>query len=163
MRIPVVLLLCLLSLTAAHAADIAGQYADKGTMIPTGDGGQPQEMSLHAILQLDFDYERVRERYAATDHVEFRQGRHTLEARMSTADDTLRYHGAWSTGEGYTNAEDQVVLRLRGAKHGGDTFVCVMSLVEGGELLQVEVSRLVTTSVGPTAQPVGTYLFPRLE
>lgn len=148
---------------ASYGADIAGRYSDKGTVVATDGGSASREMSLHALLQLDLDYEGVLDRYQATDYVEFRQGKETLEARMCAADDTLRSHGAWSRGEGYRPTENEVVLQLRGLRHGGDNFLLVMSLVGERKLLQVEVSRVSATNAGPVSKSVGTYLFPRLD
>lgn|SRR5690606_9611409 len=154
-----------LALTASIAcgADIAGRYADKGTVVAANDGTASREMSLHALLQLDLDYTQVHDRYQETDYVEFRQGRETLEARMCAADDTLRSHGAWSRGEGYRPGETEVMLQLRGPRLAGDSFMLVMSLVGDGKLLQVDVTRISATTAGPVTRRVGTYLFPRVD
>lgn len=156
-------LLLLAAIGPARAADFAwvgGVYESAGSVVeatPTHDG----PVSFRALLGLELDLTLGSHQTANITAVEIEQEEKKLVIR--TKDDTGRveWSGEWRRNGAYEPTRDGVKLLLRAKRHGEDFFMFTLSPVNEGTALAVKVERIRPTVRGPTAEPVGTFLFLR--
>jgi hypothetical protein len=162
-RLAPLALLLLVATGPARAADLAwvgGVYENAGTVVeatPAHDG----PVSLRALLSLELDLTLGAHRTANITAVEIEQEDRKLVIR--TKDDTGRveWSGEWRRNGAYEPTKEGVKLLLRTKRQDEDFFMFTLSPVNEGAALAVKVERIRTTARGPTAEPVGTFLFLR--
>jgi len=151
----------------ARAIDISGYYADKGTIVRAGQiaDDAPEVMSLHALLNLEFDPALAGVLFAETTRVDLVQAGRVLESRIHSPDGVLRWQGEYWFDDGRSpdamSSHSRVILTLRKA-NARDSHLLIFELVGEDKSLLVTALRISSTIIGPSAQPVGTYLFSRL-
>lgn len=163
LRAPAVCLILALLATAgsARAADIAwvgGVYESAGTVVEATPA-YAGPVSLRALLALELDLALGAQQTANITAVEIEQEDKKLVIR--TKDDTGRveWSGEWRRNGAYEPTKDGVKLLLRAKRFGEDFFMFTLSPVNEGGALVVKVERIRTTTLGPTSEPIGTFLF----
>lgn len=152
-------ILLVFSGAAARAVDLSGTYSDKGTALATDDSKLSGEISLHALLSLNFDAKR--DVYESTDEVKFEQTAEGLDARIYNTDGKEVSKAQWRKDREYREEDKKLTLTLRGA--GDQAGVLVFEPSSDGKYLEVTVARLTPTTFGPVAQKIGSVIFPKLK
>lgn len=148
----------------ADPPDLSGTYDDAGTIVKIADGEQPPEVvSLHAMLSLEFNAGLARLLQDRTREVRIKQEGDTLAVDFVDADGETIWAPVWNRATGCVLRERRLQLHLKPGKFGNDEYVLVFENVTTHRLLQVQVQRVKPTFFGPVAQPVGTFLFHRLD
>jgi len=144
------------------AADITGSYADKGTAVASDGSLAPDGISLRALLNLEFDSATAGIIYENTSRVDLVQLTRDIDTRFHTVDGILRWRGEyWRTSGGLASDGERVVLSLR-KNPKEDLYFLIFERLDQENLLLVSVTRISPTIIGPSARPVGTYVFNRL-
>jgi hypothetical protein len=164
-RLPLVPLACLLLIAggsgrAAEIAWVGGVYESAGTVVEATPA-YAGPVSFRALLGLELDLALGAQQTANITAVEIEQQEKKLVIR--TRDDTGRveWSAEWRRNGAFEATPDGVKLLLRAKRYGEDFFMFTLSPVNEGGALTVRVERIRTTTQGPTAQPVGTFLFLR--
>lgn len=147
----------------AHGQDLnlSGEYEDKGTAVPGKADTGPQEVSLHALLSLEFDPAAGVGIRADSSYVEITQEQSTLTFRVFDRDGTATWRSRSPFRIGVTIEGPHLLVRMSDPRFGDDSFDFILQPVADNRLLQVRVVRHQATPFGPVARDVGTYLFPR--
>ncbi len=164
--------LCLgaLRLPAAEVAlptappDLTGVYDDAGTAASIPEGQPtPAVISLHALLSLEFNPGMARLLQERTREIRITHDEKALSVEFLDRDGEKIWNPVWTRESGYSVRDKRVQLHLKPGKFGTDEYVIVRQNVTTHRLLQVHVQKLKPTFFGPVFQPVGTFLFPRLD
>jgi len=151
----------LLATTAARAGDLDGVYENTGSLVAaaTPDSGT---ISFQGLLELNFDYTLTRALHGATNRVTIRETATHFKIECLDADDHVTWTGSWEKGAGCTTGDDRVDLTFHNSQLKYDSYVLSLQPVPQRDLLLVDVKRLNATLLGPSVQPVGTFVFGRL-
>ena len=152
----------LLAIATARAEDLSGVYENTGSLVSSATDPTEGTVSFQGLLGLDFDYALTRALHAETNRVTLRQTETHFTIECRNTDDQVTWSGQWQKGVGYTVDGDHVELVFRAPRFKDDGFIFSLRRVPQRDLLFVEVQRLNATSFGPSAQPVGSFLFGRL-
>ncbi len=149
------------SVVHAQELNLSAEYEDKGTAVPGKADPAPQEVSLHALLSLEFDPAAGLAIRADSSHVEITQDQSTLTFRVFDRDGTATWRSRSPFRIGVTIEGPHVLVRMSDPRFGDDAFDLILQPVADNRLLQVRVVRHQATPFGPVARDVGTYLFAR--
>jgi hypothetical protein len=144
-----------------HAFDITGRYSDKGTAVSTNETHLEGDVSLHALLCLDFNPKS--NAYASSDEIKLTQERGSLEAEVLNEDDKVMLKTHWVLDREFTLEDNRLVLTLRANASSQVGYALLFESAAEGKLLEVTVVRISATSLGPVTQRMGTYFFPRMK
>ncbi|GAB1489152.1 hypothetical protein MASR2M8_16040 [Opitutaceae bacterium] len=149
--------------TIASATDISGVYDDKGIVMTSSQPEQvEQEVSLHALLSLEFDPEAGRVMYEDTHRVDLVQASDEILIRAHKEKNRV----SWRTEYLYEAEKGsihgpRVIVNTR--KPGErEVYTYMFELLENKDHLLVTVYRVSATIVGPSGTPIGSYLFTRM-
>ncbi len=144
--------------------DLSGTYDDAGTIVKIAEGEEtPQTVSLHALLSLEFNPGLARLLQQRTREVRVKHEGDTFAVDFVDADGESIWAPVWNRETGSYLRERRLHLRLKPGKFGNDEYVLVFENVTTHRLLQVQLQRVKPTFFGPVLQPVGTFLFHRLD
>jgi hypothetical protein len=144
--------------------NLSGTYEDAGTIMSIPEGQKPPAVvSLHALLSLEFNPGLARLLQERTREVRVQHEGETLAVEFVDADGEKTWAPVWTRDTGCTLRERRLMLRLKSGKSGQDEYVLVFENITTHRLLQVQLQRLKPTPFGPTFQPMGTFLFHRLD
>lgn len=153
----------LLATLAASATDVSGVFSDKGSVISSEQPEQAgEEASLHALLSQEFDPEMGRIIYAETERLDLIQTSDNLTFRAHLEKMRL----SWSVEYLYEAVKGsvhgpRVIVNLRKPEER-DVYTYIFELLENTDHLLVTVYRVTATIVGPSGQPIGSFLFERM-
>ena len=161
------LLLLGLGLTVSSAGlgavDVSGVYADKGPVVGTDPAKPPQEVSLHALLSLEFDPVIGCAQHTQTSFLKLIDTGDAFEIRIYDQEAELLWRGRGRREQGAFSRDDhRVILRLRSARFGDDLFAFFLEPLADTGLLEVKVLRVSATAFGPGTRTVGTFIFHRV-
>lgn len=148
---------------AARATDVTGIYDDKGVVLSSSTAGQVDaEVSLHALLSLEFDPAAGLALFGQTERVDLTQAAdeivircHRPEGRVSWRTEYL-----WEAEKGSIHGP-RVIVNTR--KEGQKTVYTMMfEQLENPDHLLISVFRVNPTIMGPQGEPLGTYLFTKI-
>ena len=144
--------------------NLSGVYEDAGTIVSIPEGAEPLAVvSLHALLSLEFNPGMARLLQERTREVRVQHEGETLAVEFLDKDGEKIWAPVWTRENGLTLRERRLQLRLKPGKFGNDEYVLVFENITTHRLLQVHVQRLKPTFFGPVFQPMGTFLFHRLD
>jgi hypothetical protein len=144
--------------------NLSGVYEDAGTIVSVPDGQEPLAVvSLHALLSLEFNPGLARLLHERTREVRVQHEGTTLAVEFIDADGEKIWAPVWTRESGLTLRDQRLMLRLKPGKFGDDEYVLVFENITTHRLLQVHLQRLKPTFLGPVFQPMGTFLFHRLD
>jgi hypothetical protein len=152
----------LLSVTAAHAADVSGVYADAGTPLSHASAASSEVPSLYAWLRLEFDPKVVSVLRDQTGRVVLNHSGDVIDANVYDNDGALSWSKQWREGVDFVQRGGRVLLSSRGPQFGNDEIVLTLERLPENELLQVTVQRVSPTTLGPAARKIGSALFHQL-
>jgi len=155
------LLLWGLGLGLAGGADISGTYGARGVKVAGAVGDGAAEISLPALLQLEFNAELGLARHASSDVVVIEEGRHWVEVRVLDREGEQTWRTHWNEGEGFERAGAIRQLSIASPRRGEAAIVFLFETIEDGRLLRLEVVRMVATNFGPVPESMGTFIFYR--
>ncbi|ACB76404.1 hypothetical protein [Opitutus terrae] len=144
----------------AAPIELSGVYADEGTVVSGDPTLFTSQVSLHALLRLEFDPRLASQRREETSEVRLTHTAGVLAVEAYEADGTLSWRSRWNAGEGRSSLGRVVTLRMRAAHAGADDYLLVLEPVNS-QLLQVRIQRLEPTLLGPMVRATGVYLFSR--
>lgn len=164
------LILGAIRLTAAQVAlpldppNLSGVYDDAGTAasIPAGQP-TPAVISLHALLSLEFNPGMARLLQERTREIRITHDERTLSVEFLDREGEKIWNPVWTRENGYSLRDRRVQLHIKPGKFGNDEYVIVLENVTPHRLLQLHLQKLKPTFFGPVFQPMGTFLFPRLD
>jgi hypothetical protein len=119
------------------------------------------EVSLPALLHLEANAELGLARRAGDDLVVIAESEHAVEIHVLDREGNETWRAHWREGRGFDRAGDQRRLSVTGTRPKEVAWQFLFESLEGGQLLRLEVTRLVATSFGPVPEPLGTYIFYR--
>ena len=152
----------LLATVITSAADLSGTYENAGILVSSATAQPEGTISFQGLLSLEFDYALARALHAETNRVTIRQTETHFTIECRNLDDQVTWSRRWQKGAGYGVEGDRAELVFRAPQLKDDAYVFSLQRVPQRDLLLVTVERLNATSFGPSAQPVGTFLFGRL-
>ncbi|MCF3650414.1 hypothetical protein [Synoicihabitans lomoniglobus] len=144
----------------SSAVDISGTYDDKGTQVR---GSTPITASFHGLLAQEFDPELATLKFAGTARVQLLDHDGTLVVKIYSETNEQLWSSRWSAREGYSHEGELAVVRMKLGEAQDKRWVLVMQPVENGKLLEVKAYRVLPSYIGPRGEPVGTYLFNKLD
>jgi hypothetical protein len=149
--------------TVARAENLSGVYENTGSQIPSDAPPAGGTVSFQGLLGLNFDYALTRALHADTNRVVITQTDSVFRIECRDLDGKVVWSGQWEQGVGCTPAEDRVdlIFHTAGLKYDGYRFS--LRPVPGKQLLLVEVQFVKATTLGPSLQPIGSFLFERLS
>jgi len=153
----------LLLATVARAADLSGVYENTGSQIDSATPPAGGTVSFQGLLDLNFDYALTRALHADTSQVVITQTGSIFRIECRDLDGKVVWSGQWTQGIGCTPAEDRVDLIFHTKRLKDDGYQFSLRPVPGKQLLLVEVQFVKATTLGPSMQPVGSFLFGRLS
>lgn len=142
--------------------EVAGSYADEGTLVSTDPSLFTGEVSLHALLRVEFDQRLVATRREQTKEVRLSRSNTLLEAAAFDHDGELAWKTQWTVTVGVSGQAHAVMLRIQSPHVTGEEYLLIMEPVSS-ELLQIRVQRLEATLFGPMVRASGTYVFSRVR
>jgi hypothetical protein len=171
MTAPLRIALCCLWAVSASAAllplveepGLSGSYEDTGAGVAGTAATPAGEVSLHALLNLEFDPARARALHERTARIVIAQSKETLSIRVYDSDDKVTREEEWKLGKGYAREGNRALLRLPATSAAREEYLLILQSVAQGRLLQVEVHRITPTTFGPAYRSAGTYVFARME
>lgn len=143
--------------------ELTGNYDDAGTLVTAAPDQAPGVVSLHAMLSLEFVPGLARQLQDQTDQVRLVHEGAEIRVEVVGRDEETLWRATWKQGQHYALRDGRVYLHLKPGRFGNDEFMLVLSSVTEHRLLQLEVKRMKPTFFGPVYQPMGTYLFHRVE
>ncbi len=144
--------------------NLSGIYEDAGTIVSIPEGQEPLAViSLHALLSLEFNPGLARLLQERTREVRVQHEGETLSVEFVDADGEKIWAPVWTRESGVTLRDRRLQLRLKPGKFGNDEYVLVFENITAHRLLQVHLQRMKPTFFGPVFQPMGTFLFHRLD
>lgn len=158
----VVGLMVSISAGQSSAADLSGDYADGGTIVSADVGVPAVEPSLNALLNLRFEAAAVSGFRDQSSHVTIKHEGGVLEIEARDRENQVMWQRRWHEGSGYVQRDERVLLRFRAEGSAGDEIVLTLEAVAPHGLLQLTAQRLTPTLLGPTARPLGTFMFHRM-
>ncbi len=147
----------------ASATDISGVYDDKGVVMTSSEPAQvEQEISLHALLSLEFDPEAGRIMYEETNRVDLVQASDEIliRAHKEKSRVSWRTEYLYEAEKGSIHGPRVIVNTRKPGEREVYTFI--FELLENKDHLLVTVYRVSATIVGPSGKPIGSYLFTRM-
>jgi len=157
---------CLVGLVAtvtATATDISGVYHDKGTVLSSAVPEQvEQEVSLHALLALEFDPEAGRVVHDETSRVDLVQASDeiVIRAHLEKSRVSWRTEYLYEAEKGSIHGPRVIVNTRKPGEREVYTFM--FELLENTDHLLITVYRVSPTIVGPSGKAIGSYLFTRM-
>jgi len=148
---------------AARAENLSGVYENTGSQISSATPAAGDAISFQGLLGLNFDYALTRALHASTSQVVITQTDSLFRIECRDVDGKVVWSGQWEPGIGCTPAEDRVDLIFHTAQLKYDGYRFSLRPVPGKQLLLVEVQFVKATTLGPSVQPVGSFLFGRLS
>jgi hypothetical protein len=150
-----------LALTAGHVGrgeetGLSGEYADDGVVLSGAAEQFPHGVSLHALLNLEFDPGLARQLHEQTSRISVRQENGVLEIKIHDHDGDVSKQGRWRKEP---SPGDRIFLRFHTPT---EDYFLQLEPVSHGQLLQVSVQRSTVTFLGPAFTDVGVFLFPRI-
>lgn len=152
----------LFAATAARADELDGVYENAGNLVALDAAQAAGTISFQGLLELNFDYALTRALHSETNRVTIRRTATHLTIQCLDADGKVTWSGRWEKGVGYAVEDDRVDLTFHSARLKYDSYMFSLEPVPQRDLLLVEVKRINATTLGPNAQPVGSFLFGRL-
>lgn len=144
--------------------NLSGLYEDAGTIVSVPEGQEPPAViSLHALLSLEFNPGLARLLQERTREVRVQHEGETLSVEFVDANGEKIWAPVWTRESGCTLRERRLQLRIKPGKFGNDEYVLIFENITTHRLLQVHLQRLKPTFFGPVFQPMGTFLFHRLD
>lgn len=140
----------------AQGANISGIYADKGTMLST-DAGTPPEVSLHALLGLEFNPAVGVMNHARTESVEITDLDGWLEIITRTGGGTEISKSRWGPQNGFSHEDDYAVFRI--SKNRDEFYSFLMKPAADGAAMELRIYKVRPSALGPGADNIGTYFF----
>ena len=156
------LISCLLAATL-RAVDVAGTYENAGSLIALDTKEAPSTISFQGLLELNFDYALTRALHSETNRVTISHTATHLTIECRDSDDKVTWSRRWEKGVGYTVEDNRVDVKFQAARLKYDSYLFSLQPVAMRDLLLVEVKRVNATPLGPSVQPVGSFLFGRLD
>lgn len=148
---------------SAAQSDLSGLYADEGTTISTEPTLFQGDVSLHALLRLEFDERLVKMRRQETDEVRLNQSQGVLEVQALGEDGEVAWRSRFNATEATSEQGGRVlVLRMQPAQGEESEYLLLFERSTGG-LLQVTVRRVESTLLGPMVRATGVYVFSHLR
>lgn len=168
MRLPLLPLLVLGLLGAASSAVaapelayVAGNYESVGT-VAHAESGYDGPVSLRSLLALDFDLAEGVRRNPDIARIEIIQEQQRLLVRSRRANGKIEWTGEWGRDGGFEATIEGVKLLLRSRRHDAQLHMLTLSTIKEGTILLVKVEQITLHPTGgPTAKPVGTFVFLR--
>ncbi len=148
--------------SVARAENLSGIYENTGSQIASDAPPAGGTVSFQGLLDLNFDYALTRALHAETNQVVITQTDSLFRIECRDLDGKIAWSGQWPRDVGYTPEEGQVELIFHAPRLKYDSFRFSLRPVPGKQLLLVDVQRINATPLGPSIQPVGTFLFGRL-
>lgn len=155
------LLLWGLGLAVAGGADISGTYGARGVKVAGAVGDGAAEVSLPALLHLEFNHALGLTRHADADVVVIEEGPRWVEVRVLDREGEQTWRTHWNEGEGFDRADAIRRLSVASPRRGEAAVMFLFETIEGDRLLRLEVVRMVATNFGPVPESVGTFIFYR--
>ncbi|MDQ5978388.1 MAG: hypothetical protein QG602_1362 [Verrucomicrobiota bacterium] len=147
-----------------EAPNLTGVYDDAGTAASIPEGQPtPDVISLHALLSLEFNPGMARLLQERTREIRITHDEKALSVEFLDRDGEKIWNPVWTRESGYSVRDRRVQLRIKPGKFGNDEYIIVLENVTTHRLLQVHIQKLKPTFFGPVFQPMGTFLFPRLD
>ncbi len=150
-------LLTLWGASVATAANISGTYADKGTMVTADASVNPPEVSLHALLGLEFNPDIGLMNYALTETVEITDWDDWLEIITRNPSGTEISKSRWGPQNGFSHQNGYAVFRL--AKNNDEFYSFLMKPAADGSAMELRIYKVQPSALGPGANNIGTYFF----
>lgn len=143
---------------ATAAVDISGTYEDKGSVV--GSTAENVEIiSLHGLLNLDFDPISTDANWGDTSHVVLVDEDGMIEIEIFNGDDQRIWRTKWGARNGFSHEGDAAVIRIQNGRDANRRTVLVARPLNDGEFLEVKAYNIKPSYVGPFSDPVGTYIF----
>ncbi len=156
---PAVACVAALSLPAA-VPSLTGDYDSEGSVVES-ESGYSGTVSLSALLSLQLDLAAGSIEHGSVARVEIEQRDRTFTVRTKDTDNKQVWTGTWERNGGYEPTEQGVKILLRHARFGDDFFMFILSPINDGAALLVDVQRIQASRFGPTGKPFGKFLFLR--
>jgi len=152
----------LFAVATARADDLDGVYENAGSLVASRTTEAPGPISFQGLLELNFDYVLTRALHSETNRVTLRRTATHFTIQCLDADGKVTWSGRWEKGDGYTVEDGRVDLTFHNARLKYDSYVISLQPVPQRDILLVEVKRFNATPLGPSVQPVGSFLFSRI-
>lgn len=137
------------------------KWEDKGVALSRDDSNSSENISLHALLNLDFNAKLGAMTYSGTDHIQLKLHRSYLDVDLLGNEGVYIGKQSWKT-ESYEAPEGNgLMVRIESPEHHDDSVVLMLETTSAGRVLQAKVVRMKATTFGPTLTEIGTYFFTR--
>lgn len=161
------LFLFLFILPSAHASEPftwehSHTWEDKGVSLSRDDTNPSEPISLHALLNMQFNAELGAMSYSGTDHIKLKLHRSYLDVDLRGNEGAYIGKQSWKT-ETYEAPEGNgLMVRIESLEHHDDSVVLMLETTSEGRVLQAKVVHMKATTFGPKLTEIGTYFFTRV-
>ncbi len=154
-------LLGVLALTmTASAFDLQGTYVDKGTGSTVGQA-DTHPVSLWAIVTAE--PLAPPEKFAEVASVRFRDHGMGIDALMRNAEGKTLSHLKWQAEKHYAKDDDKVTVWMKGLDGSDDGYAVEFNGAPQEGLLEVTVTKVLSTQIGPKTERLGVYYFEKVR
>jgi hypothetical protein len=143
------------------AGNISGTYGARGVKVAGAVGEGAAEVSLPALLHLEFNSELGLAQHAGADVVVIEEGPRWVEIRVMDREGQQTWRTHWNEGQGFSRSGAIRQLSVASPRRGEAAVVFVLENIEGDRLLRVEAVRMAATNFGPVPESLGTFIFYR--
>ncbi len=164
-RIGLASLLFTIVVTASSAQgetlNLTGTYGDKGTIFSTASGPTTGDISLHGLLDFEFRPDVNPRLHPNSDEVKLSHEGRAIVVKIYDANGETTKEDWWHYEERMTPEGRCAMVGFPDPENANAKLFFILQPISDGRLLQVKVTRIVPSNLGPNVSEVGTYFFPR--